>query len=98
MTDAEERGAAIPGWYPDQTMTGSQRYWDGTSWTEHVAPMTPLREDDRMAGQSWPTPVLMVLVGAVVLVVFGVIAVIASNNQDDEACDTLRSISPGASC
>jgi hypothetical protein len=24
------------GWYPDGS--GSQRYWDGTKWTEHVAP------------------------------------------------------------
>jgi hypothetical protein len=29
---------APPGWYPDQTDPGSLRYWDGTAWTEHVAP------------------------------------------------------------
>ncbi|MCO5313569.1 MAG: DUF4870 domain-containing protein [Microthrixaceae bacterium] len=28
-----------PGWYPDST--GSQRYWDGTQWTEHLAPGAP---------------------------------------------------------
>jgi len=25
-----------PGWYP--TPDGKQRYWDGTAWTEHMAP------------------------------------------------------------
>lgn len=28
-----------PGWYPDSNTPGQQRYWDGTQWTEHVAPM-----------------------------------------------------------
>lgn len=32
--------AAAPGWYPDTTMTGTQRYWDGERWTDHVAPLT----------------------------------------------------------
>ena len=30
-----------PGWYPDTTMAGTQRYWDGSSWTPHIAPTTP---------------------------------------------------------
>lgn len=97
MTDAQEHRAA-PGWYPDSTMTGTQRYWDGTSWTEHAAPLAPVGRDSRMPGQSLPTPVLMVLVGVVVLVVFGVFAAMASEQNDAEACATLRSVSPEASC
>jgi hypothetical protein len=27
------------GWYPDGA--GQQRYWDGDTWTDHVAPLTP---------------------------------------------------------
>lgn len=30
-------GQAQPGWYP--TGDGWQRYWDGTQWTEHQAPV-----------------------------------------------------------
>lgn len=31
----------MPAWYPDPSTPGQQRYWDGTQWTEHVAPMVP---------------------------------------------------------
>ena len=27
-----------PGWYPDPTGSGGQRWWDGVSWSDHVAP------------------------------------------------------------
>lgn len=27
---------AAPGWYPQPD--GTQRYWDGSAWTEHIAP------------------------------------------------------------
>jgi len=30
------------GWYPDRAGSGSQRYWDGTTWTEHTAPTPSL--------------------------------------------------------
>ena len=27
-----------PGWYPDSTNPGQQRYWDGSQWTDYTAP------------------------------------------------------------
>lgn len=36
MTDAP--AAPPPAWYPDPEVPRQQRYWDGTTWTEHVAP------------------------------------------------------------
>jgi Protein of unknown function (DUF2510) len=29
------------GWYPDPNNSSVQRYWDGTTWTEHTAPLGP---------------------------------------------------------
>jgi uncharacterized RDD family membrane protein YckC len=33
-------GGAQPGWYPDPA-GGSQRYYDGSAWTAHTAPLPP---------------------------------------------------------
>jgi hypothetical protein len=30
--------AVAAGWYPDPNEPGTQRYWDGMTWTEHTAP------------------------------------------------------------
>ena len=36
--------AAEPGWYP--VGNGTQRYWDGTQWTDHIAPTAPSMPGD----------------------------------------------------
>ncbi len=38
-----------PGWYPDPTQPGTQRYWDGEKWTEHSAPL----QQQSQVGQGW---------------------------------------------
>lgn len=38
MTEAAPpRPAAPPGWYPDPAGGGGERYWDGSTWTQHAA-------------------------------------------------------------
>lgn len=39
------------GWYPDPDGSGGQRYWDGSTWTEHRAPAAP-----EPAAPAEPTP------------------------------------------
>ena len=31
-------GQAPPGWYPDPSNADQQRYWNGATWTDNVAP------------------------------------------------------------
>ena len=31
-----------PGFYPDPSGSGHQRWWDGTAWTQHLAPVAPV--------------------------------------------------------
>lgn len=38
------------GWYPHPEKAGSQGYWDGSAWTEHLAPLTP--SNPSRAGQQ----------------------------------------------
>jgi len=39
MTSPQGTGTTPAGWHPDPGGSGQQRYWDGTQWTEHYAPM-----------------------------------------------------------
>lgn len=36
-----------PGWYPDPSQPQTQRYWDGSDWTEQRAPAAPAKKSDQ---------------------------------------------------
>jgi hypothetical protein len=40
-----------PGWYPDQS--GRSRYWNGTTWTHHVAPDASGQTTPAAASAGW---------------------------------------------
>ena len=59
------------GWYPDQTMNNTQRYWDGVSWTSHIAPAPPTvapaaAPDADISHRRTAAVVALVIVGIVV--------------------------------
>lgn len=35
-----EQPLPTPGWYPDPEQAATQRYWDGSGWTEQRAPLS----------------------------------------------------------
>lgn len=51
-----------PGWYPDPSAPGNQRYWDGTAWTSSTAPM-PGYSAPREATELPAAPVAPAYVG-----------------------------------
>lgn len=46
MTDTPT-GSPRAGWYSHPSMADTKRYWDGTRWTDHIAPVTPVAPPPR---------------------------------------------------
>lgn len=69
------QGLPPPGWYPDPGGAG-MRYWDGTGWTQHVAPEPPSAPPppQRTSGFAIASLVFGILGGALFALVFGYIA------------------------
>lgn len=68
------------GWYPDPSMSGTQRYWNGTAWTEHAAPLMP------PTGSRPTTPTnLVLIIAAGILLAVGAIWVIVDLSQPSDA-------------
>ena len=42
------------GWYPDGS--GAQRYWDGTQWTEHTAPLSEVQVTEEVVTEESYAP------------------------------------------
>jgi heme exporter protein D len=38
VTDSQQLGGAVPGWYADPTGQAGVRWWDGAQWTAYTAP------------------------------------------------------------
>jgi hypothetical protein len=76
-----------PGWYPDPNDAATQRYWDGTDWTENRAPgaSQAAAAQAKTNGFSIAALVLGILwlywVGSVLALVFGYMG----KKQIDEA-------------
>lgn len=57
-----------PGWYPDPSQVGTQRYWDGRIWTDQMAPLAPMVAPSSSFAAFEVAPVVMALIGAVLAI------------------------------
>ncbi|MEA3077412.1 MAG: type pilus assembly protein PilA [Actinomycetota bacterium] len=91
MTDATPAG-----WYQDPAGGGGRRYWDGSSWTEHVEAPTawigPPPSGPRSRTPVWVWLVAVAVVGVFVLAILVAIAVPtflgAKERADDRAAQS----------
>jgi hypothetical protein len=58
-----------PGWYPDETMSATQRYWDGQRWTDQVAPTAPAPTPSEGVAFAKSLLILVGCLGAAVLMI-----------------------------
>lgn len=89
-----------PGWYPDTSAPGTERWWDGTAWTAHTrAPAAPVPAPAPLpvpAAQGGGSARAVALVAAGAVVVGAVVtgAVLLTRNDDPEAPAAHASQSP----
>jgi hypothetical protein len=72
------------GWYPHPSMVATQRYWDGASWTDHIAPASapiqphasaaayrsqPEPDHDGLIVGGWVTAAVLPIVGFIIGIV-----------------------------
>jgi drug/metabolite transporter (DMT)-like permease len=75
MTEGNEMRAAAPsapaGWYPDPDQVQTQRFWDGTNWTDQRAPLTEgsTRSDDDYINVEVTPAIVGVIAGIIVTIV-----------------------------
>lgn len=88
------RGNAAPGWYPDPSGGGGQRYWDGAAWHDAV----PVRPGVPTAGKP-PRKVSTraLLIAAAVFVAIVVIGNVIENRHEDNKAASRTSSSSAQS-
>lgn len=59
---SDDEPPAPPGWYP---VDGAQRYWDGSEWTDHVAPV-PATTTGGLDGMDPKTLAMLTHLGGIV--------------------------------
>ncbi len=74
------------GWYPDPSVPGMQRYWDGGAWTDHTAPsatpapssgLPPLASFGQRVGAAVVDALVVVIpLTMVMIVLFGLVALL----------------------
>lgn len=72
------------GWYPDEKMAGTQRYWDGTAWTENVAPISAAPPQPKAPGpyDGMSKGRMIALAIAAVLILFLIVANLGPEGGD----------------
>ncbi len=85
MDETEARTSTPPGWYPHPVEAPTvQRYWDGSRWTDDVAPLGAAPQP-RSNGLSIWTIAIGVALG-VVAVIVGLVVIngFADENETDD--------------
>lgn len=80
MDEETDRSA---GWYPHAEMPGTQRYWNGSEWTEHVAPLA--QKPAESTGPGALTIARGVALGLVAVVIL--LAIIGNMASSGDAMD-----------
>jgi hypothetical protein len=68
MADPPPPQMPPPNWYADPEMANTQRYWDGSAWTEHRAPGGPggPKDNGGLITVGWLGALFFPLVGLVI--------------------------------
>lgn len=74
-----------PGWYPEPSGTGGQRYWDGVRWIEEHAPAAVAQGPSQPARRPSSRKKILIVLG--VLVLLGGGAVVILMNKVTEGYD-----------
>jgi hypothetical protein len=83
-----EGGTQPAGWYPDPNDPSSQRYWDGSQWTENRTPAGARAGEVATNGKAIASLVLGIVwlcsLGSILALIFGYMA----KNEIDESGGT----------